>query len=129
VPLHYGAAVQPLDLAYIVIDVADLESVVPFWCDLLGVGVARRWRQYVMLEPASEGLPAFSFQQVAEPRLGKNRVHVDLHSDDPPGTVAEIERRGGGLLTTHTEDGVTVWVCADPEGNEFCLLARPVTSS
>jgi predicted enzyme related to lactoylglutathione lyase len=114
-------------VAYIVIDVADLERVVPFWCELLGVGVASRWRQYVVLDAVAPGQPTLSFQRVGEPRSGKNRVHVDLYSDDPPGAVVDIEQRGGSLLATHIEDGVTVWVCADPEGNEFCLLNRPVT--
>ena len=62
-----------------------------------------------------------------EPKVTKNRVHLDLHADDP---VAEAERLCGFGATTRTalqEQGGFRWlVMADPEGNEFCVGTMPV---
>ncbi|ARF63621.1 hypothetical protein B1H20_21245 [Streptomyces violaceoruber] len=63
------------------------------------------------------------FQRVPEPKTGKNRLHIDVHSA-PGRRDAEAERlvalgaRGG---RTFDEQGGSWVVMTDPEGNEFCL--------
>ena len=63
------------------------------------------------------------FQQVPEPKQGKNRVHLDLRVGDER-RDAEVERLVG-LGATRLWDGQqgpSTWVTmADPEGNEFCV--------
>ena len=114
-----------LRLSHIVMDCADPERLAAFWSDLVGVRIETRWRQYVILAPSGDGVPALAFQRVGEPKTGKNRTHVDL-------TVADLEEATGhavalGALVVEetTEDGVTARVMADPEGNEFCLVRLP----
>jgi hypothetical protein len=71
------------------------------------------------------------FMAVPEPRVAKNRVHLDLHAgardDSEAGRaaleaeVARVEGLGATVLYRHDEiDGRWVTL-ADPEGNELCL--------
>ena len=63
------------------------------------------------------------FQQVPEPKTGKNRVHLDLHAG-PERRDAEVSRLtglGATALRTVQEPGTHHVVMADPEGNEFCV--------
>jgi predicted enzyme related to lactoylglutathione lyase len=61
-------------------------------------------------------------QKVPEPRVGKNRLHIDLYVADQAAALARVEELGGRLVATHGRDGITWTVAADPEGNEFCLV-------
>ena len=64
---------------------------------------------------------------VPEPKAVKNRLHIDLN---PSGCdqAAELERLLAlGARPTDVGQGDESWVVlADPEGNEFCLLARRI---
>ena len=69
------------------------------------------------------GAPRILFQAVPEPKTVKNRVHLDLRTDQQPSSeevdrllAAGASRYGGG------QQGPLSWVTlTDPEGNEFCL--------
>jgi len=63
------------------------------------------------------------FQNVPESKSGKNRLHVDVHSE--PGGLDQLVARLEGLGATrvHEVDQGPAghwWVMRDPEGNEFC---------
>jgi hypothetical protein len=78
-----------------------------------------------------EGLqraPRVLFQQVPEPKTVKNRVHLDLRSDEP----ASLDEKDRLLALGATEIGggtqgpQVAWVVLqDPEGNELCLPVPP----
>lgn len=70
---------------------------------------------------ASPGVrPRFFLQLVPEGKTVKNRVHLDLRCDS---VSAEIERLTALGATVDSEfEGHLVLL--DPEGNEFCLMAR-----
>lgn len=59
--------------------------------------------------------PRYFFQQVPEPKVVKNRLHLDL-SDDRVERLTDL----GARVLQRYEDHVLL---ADPEGNEFCLLS------
>ena len=114
-----------LRLGEIVIDCADHEVVVPFW--LAALGDYRRIdvnEQYVAVAPLERatGRPPILFQKVPEPKVVKNRVHMDLRG---PSMAEEVERLRGLGATFIAERSLgedVVWtVMADPEGNEFCI--------
>ncbi|MED7955367.1 VOC family protein [Kitasatospora sp. NPDC058201] len=63
------------------------------------------------------------FQQVPEPKQGKNRLHLDVHPE--PGTrddAVERLRALGATVLTRVDEPAGSWVVMqDPEGNEFCV--------
>ena len=62
-------------------------------------------------------LQALWVNRVPEPKVAKNRVHLDLHGRDP----ADLVALGATVLDDHGR-----WVVlADPEGNELCLFPDP----
>ena len=111
-------------LSHLIIDCTDADRLAAFWSEALGVEVAARWNQYVMLTPTIDGGPAVAFQEVSEPKQGKNRVHVDLEVPDLDEASARVEALGGSVIEDHEQDGVHIRVVADPEGNELCLVLK-----
>jgi hypothetical protein len=85
-----------------------------------------------IVDPEGHG-PRLYFQRVPEPKVVKNRVHLDLNvsggrhvplAERRVHVNAEVERlRGVGAteLRPVEEHGEYWVVMADPEGNEFCL--------
>ncbi|MCP2332791.1 VOC family protein [Actinoalloteichus caeruleus] len=73
----------------------------------------------VLVEPAEPGAPRVFCQRVPEPKVVKNRVHLDLWAED----LASERDRLLGLGAVLVREADDLLVFADPEGNEFCLLA------
>jgi hypothetical protein len=70
--------------------------------------------------------PLLGFQRVPEPKVVKNRVHLDLR---PAGTemldavVARLVDLGGRVVRPVAEEpGNAHVIMQDPEGNEFCVV-------
>jgi hypothetical protein len=114
-----------LRLGEIVIDCADHEVVVPFW--LAAMGDYRRIdvnEQYVAVAPVEPavGRPALLFQKVPEPKVVKNRVHMDLRGASMAAEVARLTSLGATFIAERTLGEDVRWtVMADPEGNEYCV--------
>jgi predicted enzyme related to lactoylglutathione lyase len=112
-------------VSFVTMDATDPERLAAFWGAVLGVEVEERSDRgrFVFLERASGTL--LCFQRVPEPKTVKNRVHIDV---SPSGCDQEVEvERLLGLGATRVDigQGDVPWVVlADPEGNEFCVLAR-----
>ena len=65
------------------------------------------------------------FQEVSEGKSGKNRLHIDVHSE--PGGLDELVARLEGLGATRVREVDKGpeghwWIMQDPEGNEFCAV-------
>lgn len=117
-------------LREIVVDCADPRAVAGFWSAVLGWPVTEAAHGFFWL--SSNGRPdgpppLVVFVPVPEPKTVKNRLHIDLC---PSGCdqAEELERLLGlGAVRVDVGQGDAPWiVLADPEGNEFCLLARRV---
>jgi hypothetical protein len=61
---------------------------------------------------------SFDFIGVPEPKTVKNRVHVDVHTDD----LAALLAHGATVLRPKGDQGLGWSVLADPDGNEFCAF-------
>ncbi len=72
------------------------------------------------VDPAGAG-PRLWFQKVPEDKTAKNRVHLDLRSDDAEAEIARLQELGAVLQVMQPSEHVLV--LNDPEGNEFCLLS------
>jgi hypothetical protein len=141
----------------VTIDCADPSRLARFWATALGYrleeppGGFASWRDYYVsrgfppeefeddsydsiVDPDGAG-PRMWFQPVPEPKVVKNRVHLDLDVGGGRGTPLEERRRrvdaetdrlvaaGATVFRVLSEDGVDHYavVMQDPEGNEFCL--------
>jgi predicted enzyme related to lactoylglutathione lyase len=110
-------------LRAIVVDADDLDLLAAFWGAVLGVGVAERFDDWVMLASPRRGA-SLAFQ----PRdLGGSDgapcLRPDLEVGDLEAATRRIETLGGRLVDVVDEsDGVTYHVMADPEGNEFAIV-------
>lgn len=74
----------------------------------------------VMVEAADGSPPRLCFQLVPESKVVKNRVHLDLATDDRAAEIARLEGLGARVLAAF-EHWTTL---ADPDGNEFCVSVR-----
>lgn len=61
---------------------------------------------------------SFDFVGVPEPKTAKNRVHIDVTTDDLAGLVAH----GATVLRAKGDEGLGWTVLEDPDGNEFCAF-------
>jgi predicted enzyme related to lactoylglutathione lyase len=106
----------------ITVDCTDPETLAAFWGPLLGVEVSGRWQQYVGLKAPAPGHPRLLFQTVPGPRPEHRTTHVDLHVDDLEEATARVLSLGGRVVEDQVFDETRWRVCADPEGNPFCLV-------
>jgi predicted enzyme related to lactoylglutathione lyase len=114
-----------LRLGEIVIDCTDHDVVVAFWIEAMG-GYVRHDvnEQYVAIVPPEReaGRPAILFQKVPEPKVVKNRVHMDLRGESMAAEVDRLAALGATVIAERSLGEDTRWtVMADPEGNEFCV--------
>ncbi len=108
--------------ADVVIDCADHGAVVAFWSAALGWERRELNEQYVVLvPPAGSALPLI-FQKVPEPKVVKNRVHLDFRAEAMADEVERLGALGAVRLAEHSLGSVRWTVMADPEGNEFCVV-------
>ena len=109
----------------VVIDCSDFETMSAFWAAALGY-VPREepnvdW--IVLCDPAGQGVNV-SLQQVPERRAGKNRLHLDLYTDDQKGEVERLLALGARLHRRRPEPEEDFVVLEDPEGNLFCVIDK-----
>jgi predicted enzyme related to lactoylglutathione lyase len=60
---------------------------------------------------------------VSEPKVVKNRAHVDYEADDRAGEVERLVGLGAALVRDVDEGPGMRWpILADPAGNEICVV-------
>jgi predicted enzyme related to lactoylglutathione lyase len=112
----------------LVLDCSDLDRSATFWCGVLGYRAEPSSPgRYQQLMPADGHGVELLLQQVAELKLTKNRLHLDLRVPDLAAETARVMALGAGRLTDVPIDeyGWSWHVLTDPDGNEFCVLQPP----
>ncbi len=115
-------------LVSVVIDCLDHRAQARWWAETLGWRVVHADDHACTVAP--EGRPetddvTLVFVPVPEAKQGKNRVHLDLNSPSSGAqrdTVDRLLARGAAYADIGQSE-VSWIVMADPEGNEFCVLA------
>ncbi len=112
-----------LFIDWIAIDCDDAPGLARFWAEALGYTVLEDDDpDEVMIVPPAPTLgPRFLFLKVPEGKVVKNRIHLDLRSDDQEAEVERLISLGAAPADVGQKE-VTWVVLADPEGNEFCIL-------
>src|SRR4029079_2963052 len=113
-----------LRVTEVVIDCTDHAAVVGFWAAAMGYERREVNEQYVALvppPPATLGRPPLLFQKVPEPKVAKNRVHLDLRGEVMADEVARLTGLGATVIAQRSLGSLTWTVMVDPAGNEFCV--------
>ncbi|MFI9404595.1 VOC family protein [Nocardia sp. NPDC052316] len=115
------------------IDCADPVSLAQFWCAVLGYQVLDEEDGFVTIGSPSvpEGRdrpgpvpPTLGFARVPEGKTIKNRLHIDVNPTDRDQDEEVRRLLDLGARYADVGQGDVSWVTlADPEGNEFCVLA------
>jgi predicted enzyme related to lactoylglutathione lyase len=112
----------------VVVDAHDCELLARFWSAVLGWRITYETDDEWVIEPpegspANDVAPDILFGVVPEEKTTKNRLHFDLRPKDQAHEVERITALGATRADVG-QTGEEPWVVlADPEGNEFCVLA------
>jgi hypothetical protein len=101
------------------VDANDPERLRPFWRTALGYVEQVTGEGAIDLVDPAGGGPAVWFQRVPEPKIAKNRVHLDIRvtGGNRVALTEQLVALGGSVIGTFPH----FTVLADPEGNEVCL--------
>jgi hypothetical protein len=113
-------------IAVIAIDAQQPRVVADFWCAVLGWRVIDGDEDVISIAPPDNSWPTIDVVFVPEPKTVKNRLHFDVRADGLSSSE-ELQRLlnlGAQRVDVGQGPDVSWVVLADPEGNEFCLLAR-----
>lgn len=112
-------------VAQFVIDVADLDQGVAFWSavldaaeETLGAGSQPVYRRLKLPDSDIRIL----LQRTDDSKTSKERMHLDLETNDVEAEVKRIEALGATRWDHQQERGHDFWVLRDPWENEFCVL-------
>ena len=115
-------------LTSVVFDGLDWEGLARrFWGPALGWDLADEFLVHneAVLRPRDAAPIELIFLPADRPKLGKNRLHLDLApQDDQARFVEKLNRLGASAIDIGQQD-VPWIVMADPEGNEFCVTREP----
>jgi predicted enzyme related to lactoylglutathione lyase len=89
-----------------------------WWGEVLGAEFGQDEEQCWIENVPGAPFEGIVFGPVPEPKTVKNRVHIDVETDDLDVLVAH----GARVLRKKGDDGIGWTVLADPDGNEFCAF-------
>lgn len=111
----------------VVIDCNDFALMFEFWQAALRYTPREEPEEgwVVLRDPEGIGVNV-SLAKVPEPRIGKNRLHLDLYTTDQEREVQRLLGLGARMHEQPDEeiDGI---VLEDPEGNLFCVVDKSGT--
>jgi len=108
----------PFRLYELVVDAVDAPAIATWWAEVLGARIEHDDEGFPgIVEIPGAPFEAIVFAPVPEPKAVKNRIHIDVTTDDVDGLVA-----AGARLLRPPDAEISWTVMADPEGNEFCAF-------
>ena len=106
----------------IVVDAEDPPRLARWWAEALGYVIVYEKPDEVEIRRRPDVLPGLLFATAPDPKTVKNRLHLDLRPEDQEAEVERLVDMGARPVDIGQHE-VTWVVLADPEGNEFCVLA------
>ena len=112
-------------LGSVVIDCNDFDAMWAFWRAVLGYEPREDPDpDWGVLRDPSDHDRQVSLQKVPEPRVGKNRLHLDLYTSDQEAEIERILALGATRFPRTPEPDEDFVVLEDPEGNLFCVIRK-----
>jgi hypothetical protein len=106
----------------ICVDAHDPKALGDWWSLVLGWPSGVDSDGDVVLQAPPGAGPNWLFIAVPDDKVVKNRIHFDFRPDDQQAEVDRVVALGARHVDVGQGDESWV-VLADPEGNEFCILA------
>ena len=104
----------------VAVDATDPARLGRWWAEVLGFRILREAPDEVVV--GGDGAPMLHFTRAEQNPAGRNRLHLDLEPDDRDAEVERLVNMGARHVDLgQLEPGGVV--LADPEGNEFRVLA------
>jgi Glyoxalase-like domain len=120
-------------LLAVVVDCQDPRMQADFWARVLNrTAVERNTDEFLVSDTA--GSASLYFMKVPEPKVGKNRLHLDLVTDGPlEDEIGRLTALGARLVEVrHDPDTMKnpdTWaVLEDPEAHVFCVSSSATIS-
>ncbi len=104
----------------VVVDALDPSRLARWWAEVLEYKLLREAGGEVSIGP-EDGV-RLVFIQVPDAKAGKNRLHLELNTDDQHAEVERLLDMGARRAGVGQPADAPWVVLADPEGNEFCVL-------
>ena len=111
-----------LEWEQVVVHSADPVALGQWWAEALGWVVVYSSAEEVEIRPEPDRKPGVDFVLLNESKQAKSRLHLDFRPVDQAAEVARLVAHGAQRVDIGQGDAPWV-VLADPEGNEFCVLA------
>jgi predicted enzyme related to lactoylglutathione lyase len=106
----------------VVVDCEDPARLARWWAEALGYQIVFEEPDEVEIRRSKDEMPGLLFNPTPDAKTVKNRLHIDLRPDDQEAEVERLVDMGARPVDIGQHDVPWV-VLADPEGNEFCVLA------
>lgn len=118
-----------LSVFAIIVDCREPRRQADWWANVLSFQVSERNTDEFQVGESVPGRPSLYFMKVPEPKVVKNRLHLDLLTEGPmEPEVARLVEAGARVVEVREDpdslqnpDRWTVLV--DPEDNEFCVTS------
>jgi hypothetical protein len=107
----------------LVVDAQDPARLARWWAEALGYQITHEGPDEVEIRRSADELPGLVFVPVPTPKETKNRLHIDLRPTDREAEVERLVNMGARHVDVGQSDDDSWTVLADPEGNEFWVLA------
>jgi predicted enzyme related to lactoylglutathione lyase len=113
-------------IAAVVVDCEDPRTMGRFWDEAVDWALHEVTDDHAVLRDARGVGPYLEFLRKPGAKTVPDRVHLDVAPDPGDDKAAEVARlRALGATDLDVGQGAVPWTClTDPEGHEFCVLAR-----
>ena len=113
-----------VSIAMITFDSSDPEPLAQWWADRFDAEITLNMDGFFLVVAGGSLPTQLAFQKVDDPTPGKNKVHIDIRTDDDLDDEAARWIDAGATSLGKRSAGDFHWVTlADPDGNEFCIAA------
>jgi len=113
---------MPAQWEQVVVDAEDPARLARWWAEALGYRIVHEEAGEVEIRRDQDTRPGLLFTVAPDGKKVKNRLHLDLRPADQEAEVERLVDMGARPVDIGQHD-VSWVVLADPEGNEFCVLA------
>ena len=123
-----AAAPLSISIAAIAFDCRDAATVATFWSAAFEIPLdseptlSEYFASFGHNDP--DAAASMMFIQVSASKAVKNRVHLDLQTDDRAGEVERFVSLGTTIVHDKDEGNIRWTTLTDPEGNEFCVASH-----